>query len=79
MVGILCGQDIGATVVPSDLGAVTEEIVIDFRDVSKSETESEEAWTLYQQGVLMSEIGVRLGRKKSYITKLIRRACKAMA
>ena len=31
---------------------------------------------MYQQGVLMSEIGVRLGRKKSYVTKLIRRACK---
>ena len=77
VVGILLGQDVGATVVPSDTGAVTEEIVIDFRDVLKSETESEEAWGMYQQGVLMSEIGVRLGRKKSYITKLIRRACKA--
>ena len=77
VVGILLGHSGDTTVPPSDTAAMTEEIVIDFRDESKSETESEEAWDLYQQGVLMSEIGARLGKKKSYVTKLIRMACKA--
>jgi DNA invertase Pin-like site-specific DNA recombinase len=69
----LLGCEGGSVVVVEP--ARTEEIVIDFREPAQYETESEEAWTLYQKGMLMAEIGTRLGRLKSYVTKLIRHAC----
>lgn len=48
------------------------EIVIDFREPASYEIRSEKAKTLYDQGLLMTEIAEQLGCKRSYATKLLR-------
>jgi DNA invertase Pin-like site-specific DNA recombinase/transposase len=53
-------------------GASGEEIVIDFREPPQYEEESERAKALMDKGWLMIRIAEEMGKKKSYVRKLVK-------
>jgi transposase len=53
-------------------GIPGDEIVIDFRDPPQYEEESERVKTLLDQGWLMIRIAEEMGKKKSYVRKLVK-------
>ena len=56
---------------PAEAGAAGEEIIIDFRPPAQYEAESERAKELLDKGWLMVRIGEAMGKKKSYVRRLI--------
>ncbi len=56
--------------------ALTETVVIDFREESRAEQLAERAWELYEQGLMYVEIAEQLGINQMYVTKVVRTAAK---
>jgi len=54
--------------------ALTETIMIDFREESRAEQLAERAWELYEQGLMYVEIAEQLEISQMYVTKVIRTA-----
>jgi site-specific DNA recombinase len=67
-VEILVGSPSGT---PKDGADAGEEIVIDFREAPQYEAESERAKELFDKGWLMIRIAKEMGKKKSYVRKLV--------
>lgn len=58
--------------VPTEAEVPDEEVIIDFRQPAQYEIESEKAKELFDQNWLMVRIAEAMGKKKSYVRKLIK-------
>ena len=54
--------------------ALSETVVIDFREESQAEQLADRAWALYEQGLMYAEIAEQLGISQMFVTKVIRTA-----
>jgi DNA invertase Pin-like site-specific DNA recombinase len=70
LLAYLVDKSVGAAGV--SLGDGAAEVVVDFREPTAVEEESERAKELYDQGLLHAQIAARMGCARSWVTKLLR-------